>query len=188
MKKIRFTAVILLIFMALPILCACGKESDSSDDKKTKNAEKILTEIEEAYELDDKGRELVADMFEKFDKAFQKLQKKTSVGDEEFYEYAEAVTNAFSDFNGKFEDYRSKLSEKISNTEDDDDRAEYFAVQTDYAVISLNFNTITLDLLEGSSVGEGAAEKVVWYVNELSNLFYGKDRITQDDMNSVAVE
>lgn len=177
--KRRLVTAILLILAVLTGLCSCGGEG--------KPEEKIKDEIAEAYELDDAGKKLVHDLFAEFDSAFERL-KESKLEDRDLYDYAEAITTAFSDFDHVFsEKYSSKLQEKIDNASGDE-LSEYVLISTDYRFKAIDINYSKFSFLEGYDGGSGErlAEEAFNYVNELSDFFCGIYRITDDELDELA--
>lgn len=108
--------------------------------------------------------------------------------DKDLYEYAEAVTAAFSDFNEIFsEKYGAKLQEKMDNASGDE-LSDYALISADFTFISLDLNYSKFSFISGydGESGESLAENAFNYVNELSDFFYGIDRITDDDLDALA--
>ena len=104
------------------------------------------------------------------------------------YDYAEAITTAFSDFDDVFsEKYSSKLQEKIDNASGDK-LSEYALISANFAFISAHLNLSKLSFISGydGKSGESLAEDAFNYVNELSDFFYGVDKITDDDLDELA--
>lgn len=175
MRKIL--TLILGLTMLLSLLCACGEESEET---KTPDVKPLRKEVVEAYETDEKLAKEVQALFNEFDKAFETL-KNSAVDDAAFLAYAEAISEAVSNFEA-FEPYYDKLIES-------DRYPEYAGMQVEYA----NLASVRFDLssklfkcYSGESYSEGAAEAAFGVVNSYSEFFYGEYRLTDDDLDKLA--
>ena len=177
MKKVL--TLILTLVMLLSLLCACSEEG--AEETKAPDVKPLRKEVVEAYETDEKLAKEVQALFDEFDKAFETL-KNSAVDDAAFLAYAEAISDAVSNFEA-FDPYYDKLIES-------DRYPEYADMQGEYADLGPVKFSLSSKLMgykysdEGSA--EGCAETAFGVVNSYSEFFYGEYRLTDDDLDQLA--
>lgn len=112
MKK----TIIMMLCMAL-LLCGCAGEKETS--KADAPEKEILPEIVSAYDIDETGKKQVAELFDDLDKAFEDLSD-SDLEDEDFYDYANEVSEIISDFEDTFDS--EAPSRKLDNVENDEEK------------------------------------------------------------------
>ena len=183
MKKTRFIALTLVIMAILGTFCSCGSQEEAAPE--------ILPEIVKAYDLDKEGKALITGLFEDFDSAFAALAKNDKIGDADLSDYANAVTDAFGKFADTFGEYYERLTEKCQTITDENEKEDLLLALNGYVPIISSHSSLLfrkLDALKGSISGEAFAESAFDLVNEVSTYFYGKDWITDEDLDSLVLE
>ena len=122
----------------------------------------ILPDVKEEYGISSKAEDRIAEMFDAFDKAFERLGKNPS--DRAFYEYAEAVSSAIAEC-------LDEIDEKYDVYIDELDTFDLDAELYDYK--------------EGSGSGERCAEAALNMVEECSRFFYGVHWFTEEQLDSL---
>ncbi len=167
----RTITLMLVVCLCMVALFGCAKDSPK---------QKILPDIAEALEIDDKEAAEVEALFKTFDKAFAQLGKNPT--DEDFYEYASAIADAAEQFDELFKELRGRLSEKLDRA-GKAGRLEEVSAYID--IIAQYSNISKIPLLDGliNSSGEACAEEAFNLVNEYSRFFYGIPWITEEDLD-----
>ncbi len=173
MKKIL--AMIMCVTMLLGLLCACSEE----EKEETTDIKPLRKEVVEAYETDEKLAKEVQALFDEFDKAFETL-KNSDVGDADFLAYAEAISEAVSNFEA-FDPYYEKLINSDRYPEHADMQVEY----ANLGGVRFSLSSKLLKCYSNEGSAEGCAETAFGVVNSYSKFFYGEYRITDDDLDKL---
>lgn len=170
-KTKRLLAVLLCSILLLGLLSACGGTQ-----------QEILPDVKDALDIDEAAEKQINEMFEAFDSAFETLAKNKQVTNADFQSYAEAVDEADEKVKELLDGKNDLLSEKIDKTEDKEKKEALLMImlENDFVLAS---SKLDIALLWGTE--EESAEAAFALVNAYNNFFYGADRITDKDTDSI---
>lgn len=165
----RILSISLCFLLLFSLLSGCGKKQE------------ILPEVVEAFEIDEETEKYVEELFASFDKAFATLEKHKPVDDEDFDNYRHRISQAVTDFDYVTDDKLSTGFKKLNGSSDANNKDVQELFDKREAI-----TWATFDMLDSIASGEASFEAAVNYVNAYSRLFYGEDRITDDDLDRLA--
>ena len=203
MKKRNIVALFVAIAMVLCMLCSCGAEEVNSDPT-SKPKDILRDDVKRAYQFDDEGERLIEVMFACFDIEFniilaeaKEMNKYNELAAEinemglkyspkfngdSWFEFAKNVDAIFhSTFYGSttLDKYRHNLDENKNNG-DEADRNNAKEVYDTY-IDGLSHVRNIESALRTNSV-EQCLESAIGLINEYSRMFYGTDRISDEEL------
>ena len=175
---------IIPVILSILFLFGCAKEEAAPENEATQPTRKpILAEIVSAYDIGATGEKQVSELFESFDKAFDKLAK-SSVEEDDFYTYARAVKDAVDKFEDEFDSEAPKR--KLDSTTDKSKTTELIFAMSDRAnALTMPQEDLSLALIDLNGNGEHCAELAVEVVNAYSSYYYGEVHLTDDDLDQL---
>lgn len=170
------------LFLILALLC-CGCAAKQEDPNVSKT--QILPEVISAYEIDDTKESQIEDLFSDLSDAFEALASKNSVSDDDFYNYANKVSNRLDLFQDTFDWAAAKSNLKTSSGEEKNQIALVMAGEAGLSTAQIKLTSALSDKLLGTGSGERCAEAAVNAVNAYAQFFCGEDCITDEDLDRV---
>lgn len=166
-KTIKALALILCLTVLLGLLAACGGKETG-----------ILPEVKDYFGLDEAAEKQIEEMFAAFDSAFETLASCKPVKYIDLKSYGDAICEAA-------EATDNTLSETVNQRNKTVESADQ-ETKDNYNMIRLNYMDVVL--AQPNSYFESYetyAEDAITFVNSYSNLFYGTERIGEEDKNQI---